>query len=119
MTLDPVIHQPTRLHIMAALFRNRQMSFTDLRDGLGLTPGNLGSHVEKLEEAGYVKSGRVIVDLAFELHYRITDEGLEAFRAYLAELRALVGALPLEGARMEKKEGAPLARADGAEWDAT
>lgn len=119
MTLDPIIHQPTRLHIMAALFRNRQMSFTDLRDGLGLTPGNLGAHVEKLVEAGYVKSGRVIVDLAFELHYRMTDEGLDAFRAYLAELRALVGAMPLEQERVEEKESAPTARADGAVWDPT
>lgn len=94
MPLDPMLHQPTRLQIMAALYRNREMSFTDLRDGLGLTPGNLGGHVEKLEEAGYLKSGRVIVDFTFEVHYKITDAGLAAFRAYLAELRALLAALP-------------------------
>ncbi|HVM46001.1 MAG TPA: transcriptional regulator [Candidatus Thermoplasmatota archaeon] len=98
MPLDPTIHQPTRLQILAALYRNREMSFTDLRDGLGLTPGNLGAHVAKLEEAGLVRSGRVIVDLTFELHYRITDEGLDAFRAYLAQLRALLGPLPDEAA---------------------
>jgi len=119
MTLDPIIHQPTRLHIMAALFRNRQMSFTDLRDGLGLTPGNLGAHVEKLEEAGYVKSRRVIVDLAFELHYRVTDEGLDAFRAYLAELRGFLGALPLTEEEIEKKGGAPVAHADRREVELT
>lgn len=115
MTLDAIIHQPTRLHIMAALFRNRQMSFTDLRDGLGLTPGNLGAHVEKLEEAGYVKSGRVLVDLAFELQYRITDEGLDAFRMYLVDLRALVGTMPPEEAITEKKHDALAARAEGPE----
>lgn len=89
-TLDPVIHQQNRLQILAALYRNRQASFTDLRDGLGLTPGNLQSHVTKLEEAGYVKSGRVLVDLSFEVRYKITPEGAAAFRAYLDALHALL-----------------------------
>lgn len=88
--LDPVIHQQTRLQILALLYRNRQASFTDLRDGLGLTPGNLASHAAKLEEAGYVRSGRVLVALNFEVTYRITEEGSEAFRAYLEALQQLV-----------------------------
>lgn len=88
--LDPLLHQPTRLQIMTALFRNRQVSFTDLRDGLGLTSGNLASHAAKLEEAGYLKSGRILVDLSFEVHYRITEQGIAAFRAYLAALQQLV-----------------------------
>lgn len=94
--LDPLLHQPTRLQIMTALFRNRQVSFTDLRDGLGLTPGNLASHAAKLEEAGYLKSGRILVDLSFEVHYRITEQGIAAFRAYLAALRRLVEEMGLE-----------------------
>lgn len=88
--LDPLIHQHTRLQIMAALFRNRQVSFTDLRDGLGLTPGNLASHTGKLEEAGYLRSGRVLVDLSFEVQYRITPAGASAYRAYLTALRGLI-----------------------------
>jgi len=88
--LDPLLHQPTRLEIMTVLFRNRQVSAVQLRDLLDLTAGNLASHVGKLEEAGYVKSGRVLVNLSFEVHYRITDEGVEAFRAYLAVLRRML-----------------------------
>lgn len=88
--LDPLLHQPTRLQIMTALFRNRQASFTDLRDGLGLTPGNLASHAAKLEEAGYLRSGRVLVDLSFEVQYRITEQGAQAFRAYLQALEQLL-----------------------------
>lgn len=90
-TLDPLIHQQTRLQIMSCLYRNRQASFTDLRDGLGLTPGNLQSHVHKLEEAGYVKSGRILVDLSFELQYKITPSGADAFRRYLQHLEGLLG----------------------------
>lgn len=111
LDLDPLLHQPTRLQIMTALFRNRQVSFTDLRDGLGLTPGNLASHAAKLEEAGYLKSGRILVDLSFEVHYRITEQGIVAFRAYLAALQALVRDLsegpapaPLPPAEPEARE---------------
>ena len=88
--LDPVIHQATRLRIMAALFRNREASFTQLRDGLGLTDGNLGSHSAALEKAGYLESRRALAGLSFEVRYRITAAGSAAFVAYTQELRALL-----------------------------
>lgn len=90
LALDPVIHQPTRLQIMAALYRTRECSFTDLRDTFGLTPGNLSSHATRLEEGGYIKSSRILVDLTFNVRYRITDAGAAAFRAYLADLKAFM-----------------------------
>jgi DNA-binding transcriptional ArsR family regulator len=89
--LDPVIHQATRLRIMAVLQRNREVSFTRLRDGLALTDGNLGSHAARLEETGYVTSRRVLAGLSFEVRYRITPEGSAAFVAYARELLVLLG----------------------------
>lgn len=91
--LDPLIHQRTRLQILAALHRNREASFTDLRDGLELTGGNLKSHAAKLTEAGYIDERRVLVGTSFELRYRITEEGSAAFEGYLTDLRDV-----LEGA---------------------
>lgn len=111
--LDAVIHQPTRLQMLAMLYRNKQCSFTDLRDGLGLTPGNLASHAGKLEQAGYVKSGRVLVDLSFEVNYRITDAGEAAFRAYLASLQALLTEFGLDAMPQVRATPAPT-RADAA-----
>jgi len=90
MPLDPVIHQQNRLQIVATLYRNRQMSFTELRDACGLTSGNAGSHFERLEAAGYIKGGRILRGLTFELHYRITDRGVDAFRTYLRELQDIL-----------------------------
>lgn len=90
--LDPVIHQATRLRIMAALQRSREATFTGLRDALGLTDGNLASHAAKLEEAGYLASRRALSALGFELRYRITPEGDAAFRGYVEELLGLLGA---------------------------
>ncbi|MHB1596566.1 MAG: transcriptional regulator [Streptosporangiaceae bacterium] len=57
--LDPLIHVPTRLKIvatLAALPDGDTLSFTRLRDLLGLTPGNLIIHLRKLEEADYIRS---------------------------------------------------------------
>jgi len=91
--LNPVIHQPTRLKIMGALYRNRRLNYKTLRDGLGLTDGNLASHVARLEQEGYVASGRVLVNLSFEVVYRITPEGDAAFRDYLQALRGMLAEL--------------------------
>lgn len=88
--LDPLLHQPVRMRIMAALYRNRQLTFPVLRDGLGLTPGNLGAHLERLEAPGYVESARVLVGVHFEMRYRITVAGSEAFRRYVAALRRML-----------------------------
>ena len=55
--LDPLIHVPARLQIMAtlaALPSGDQLSFTRLKDMIGLTPGNLITHLRRLEDAGYL-----------------------------------------------------------------
>ena len=57
--LDPLIHVPTRLKIvatLAALPEGDTLSFTRLQDMIGLTPGNLIIHLRKLEEADYIAS---------------------------------------------------------------
>ena len=86
-TLDPVIHQATRLRSMALLFRNRVAAFTWVRDALSLTDGNLDTHAAKLEEAGYLKRGRALDIGGFQVRLKITPEGDAAFRAYLEGLR--------------------------------
>jgi DNA-binding MarR family transcriptional regulator len=59
--LDPLIHVPARLRVMvtlAALPDGDTLSFARLQDMLGLTPGNLITHLRKLEDAGYVQTER-------------------------------------------------------------
>lgn len=88
--LDPVIAQPTRLQVLAYLYRNRQASCKTLGAALGLTPGNLASHVARLEEAGYVESLRALVAVSFEARVRMTARGDDAFRAHVEALRRLL-----------------------------
>ncbi len=83
-----LIHQPTRLQIMAHLYQRRDLAYTTLRDALGLTDGNLATHAKRLEDAGLLLSRRVLQGRdGFQLRYQITRAGSQAFRAYVQELR--------------------------------
>ena len=93
--LDPLIHAPARLRIvatLAALPDGDTLSFTRLQEMIGLTPGNLITHLRKLEEAGYVdtrKTGNGSASLATAAP---TLEGRAALDTYTAALRdALAG----------------------------
>jgi DNA-binding MarR family transcriptional regulator len=87
-TLDPVIHQAVRLRVMVLLSRNRAASFVWVRDTLGLTDGNLGSHMARLVAAGYAESSRLLTRSGFQVWLRITPAGDGAYREYLATLRS-------------------------------
>jgi DNA-binding transcriptional ArsR family regulator len=95
-TLDPLIHVPARLKIvvtLAALPDGDALSFTRLQDMIGLTPGNLGMHLKKLEEAEYLTSERVIDGVASRTSVALTSRGRMALNAYRDALRGLLGEL--------------------------
>ena len=92
--LDPVIHVPARLRIvatLAALPKGDRLSFTRLQDMLELTPGNLITHVRKLEDAGYVTSEKTGNGTASRTSISLTGQGRAALAAYTAALRGLLG----------------------------
>ncbi|HEY7418270.1 MAG TPA: transcriptional regulator, partial [Ktedonobacteraceae bacterium] len=63
-TLNDIIHQPVRLRLMAvlaALPPEMQVLFNYLKETLEVTGGNLGAHLRKLEEAGYITITKVFV----------------------------------------------------------
>lgn len=91
MDLPPeleLIHQPARLRIMGLLYRHRDVRFSAARDLLGMTDGNLASHANRLEAAGFLVARRVLSSSGFEQRYRITPAGIEAFRDYVGALRS-------------------------------
>ncbi len=88
--LDPVIHGPARLRLMvtlAALPEGDDLSFTRLQD-IGLTPGNLITHLRKLEDAGYVR----MVKAAKETSVSLTRDGRAALQGYTVTLQRLLDA---------------------------
>ncbi len=93
VSLDPLIHQPVRLHIMAALHAlapNQEIEFTTLRDLLGLTDGNLLVHLRKLEEAGYISMTKAVVERKQRTYISMERAGRKAFEAYLHALQTLL-----------------------------
>jgi DNA-binding MarR family transcriptional regulator len=94
--LDPLIHVPTRLKIVAALAAlpdGDTLSFTRLQDLIGLTPGNLIIHLRKLEDAGYLSSEKTRNGTAPQTTVTLTSKGRDALGAYTQALRDLLGDL--------------------------
>jgi DNA-binding MarR family transcriptional regulator len=90
---DPIIHQPARLKIVAALKAlpsREQLEFTRLKAILGLTDGNLGAHIVTLEQAGYLDVEKDFVGKKPRTRVRLTKAGRRAFENYVAFLREIV-----------------------------
>ncbi len=94
--LDPLIHVPARLRIvatLAALPDGDALSFTRLGDMIGLTPGNLITHLRKLEDAGYIDTEKTGNGAASRTSVALTRAGRIALDTYTAALRELLGGL--------------------------
>lgn len=86
---DPLLLSRVRLGVISVLMTREYASFPDLRVLLELTQGNLGAHVQKLEEAGYVKARRRFVGKKPETSYRLTDKGRRAFLSHVEQLKKI------------------------------
>ena len=90
--LDKLIHDRVRLGIISALAVNERLSFTDLRDLLALTDGNLSVHARKLEEGGYVTVQKGFDGRVPKSEFRLTAAGKRALERYLGHMEALIEA---------------------------
>jgi DNA-binding MarR family transcriptional regulator len=91
--LDKVIHEPARLRVMAVLVtlaRREQVDFVCLRDLLKLTDGNLGAHLIKLEDAGYVKIVKTYAGKKPCTYLLATGKGRDAFEEHVEALRKIL-----------------------------
>jgi DNA-binding MarR family transcriptional regulator len=88
--IDNVIHGRLRLGIMAYLADADVADFTELKQALDATQGNLGANLITLEEAGYIAIEKSFVGRKPLTRARITPEGREAFRRYLLQMAKLV-----------------------------
>lgn len=88
--LDELIHAPIRLAAMSILAAVEEAEFTYLRDRTGATDGNLGAHLRRLEDAGYVEARKGFEDRKPVTRYRITRQGRAAFRRYVDHLETLI-----------------------------
>lgn len=81
--IDRTIHEPARLLLMIYLFSVEKADFTFLKQQTGMTQGNLSSHLNKLESAGYILSEKRFRGKRPLTLIRISDTGREAFTSYV------------------------------------
>jgi DNA-binding HxlR family transcriptional regulator len=92
LELDRVIHERVRLGIVSALAVNGSLTFTDLRDLLGTTDGNLSAHARRLEDAGYVVCNKSFEGRTPKTEYGLTETGRRELNAYLDHMEAIIEA---------------------------
>ena len=91
--LNETIHQTVRLRIMAALVTlgsNEEVDFTYLRGLLDVTDGNLGAHLRKLEEAGYIAVNKTFVERKPRTYVSATAAGRKVFSEHVAALESIL-----------------------------
>jgi DNA-binding MarR family transcriptional regulator len=87
--LNRIIHEPTRLMIITQLYVVESADFLFLQNQLKMTPGNLSSHLSKLEEAGYVEIVKEFIDKKPHTALRLTQKGKQAFKDYRKNLKQI------------------------------
>src|SRR5512136_756372 len=91
--LNETIHQTVRLRVMAALVAleaGDEVDFTYLRDLLEVTDGNLGAHLRKLEEAGYIAVNKIFAERKPHTYVSVTAEGLRVFQEHVVALESIL-----------------------------
>ncbi len=92
--LDKLIHERGRLSIMTLLAARAEWSFQDLKSELGLSDGNLITHLRTLYDAGYISMAKQPTDSRPQTTYALTVAGRDAFSGYLAVLEQIVKNTP-------------------------
>ena len=88
--LEPAIHTKARLAIVSILAANESLSFTELRDGLELTDGNLAAHLRVLEQAGLIRLRKIGNPNKPTTVVSLSATGRSAFTRYLEGLEHIV-----------------------------
>ncbi len=92
--IDRLIHEPSRIVIMANLFATTKVEFVSLLQQTGLSKGNLSSHISRLEAGGYVKVKKVFTGKVPRTHLNLSRSGRNAFLAYKRLMQNILNVLP-------------------------
>jgi len=90
LQLDRVIHEKGRLAIMSMLAATPELSFTELRDALEMTDGNITTHIRTLQEAGYISVAKSFQKNRPLTTCSLTASGRKAFTSYVNLLEQIV-----------------------------
>lgn len=90
--LDNLIHERVRLGIVSALAANETLTFSELKELLKTTDGNISVHARKLEDAEYIACTKSFAGRVPKTEYCLTETGRQALEQYLDHMEALIHA---------------------------
>jgi DNA-binding MarR family transcriptional regulator len=90
LQLDRLIHEKGRLAIMSMLAASPELSFTELRDTLEMTDGNLTTHIKALQQEGYISVAKSFQNNRPLTTCSLTAAGRKAFAEYIGLLEKIV-----------------------------
>ena len=93
-SIDRVIHEPARLKVLALLYVVKSADFLFIMTQTGLTFGNLCSHMNKLQEAGYISVVKDFVGKKPHTMLSLTEKGRTAFKEYRKTMQQFFDELP-------------------------
>jgi len=90
VVFDPLLHQPVRSKLLSVLISNDELPFKALKESLGVTDGNLSSHLSKLEKEEYVLIEKTFEGKRPKTVIHITQKGKQAFASYIEALKKFI-----------------------------
>jgi DNA-binding MarR family transcriptional regulator len=90
---ETVLSRP-RLSILAALISGDEVDFTFLQKNLGISDGNLSTHLRKLETENYIRSRKVFANRKPKTWFHITADGRRALERLFRQLEKMLGEAP-------------------------
>lgn len=92
--LDPILHQPARTRIAAYLATRGEATFSEVKQALDITDGNLEAHIKKLAGAKYLKTRKDSGATRVQTIYALTPAGKNALHSYIDALQRLLKFAP-------------------------
>lgn len=87
---DPLLHQTVRSKLMSTLIANTEIPFKALKETLGVTDGNLSTHLSKLEKEGYIDIEKTFEGKRPKTVVKIATKGKKAFTDYIETLKKFI-----------------------------
>lgn len=88
--LDKIIHEPARLMIMTHLYAVKDADFLYLKRATEMTPGNLSTHLSKLEAAGFVEITKTFQGKKPHTILELTKNGRKAYQNYRKNIQKIL-----------------------------
>lgn len=99
LTLNECFEHRARFAIVVLLAEHGELSFARFKKWLGMTDGNLGAQLRKLEDVGYVKLKREFVARKPTTFYSLSAEGSSALERHLEALKGVISRVPTNPSR--------------------